>query len=201
MLIPKEERRNVKRRELLLLLPVYEINSETMLGALGDISTNGLMLFSNAPITIRQTYTVNLLNKDLAHLLHQPLSCEQFVFKIESRWRAMLKPELYKTGFRLLEATPASLEMITELVRQLWSQRSIGNSFIDIKISIEDMYDLSELQAVSDYVRELAGVVAVSLEKENARMMTIQYHPEQTSCNELLQTMKANHIMVRLVRV
>ncbi len=202
MLAPKEERRNTKRRELLLLLPVYEEDGNTVLGALGDISTTGVMLFSKMPITTQQTYCMKIRSQDLMHIMHYKTPHEHILLTVESRWRTMVKPELYKTGFQFTDdIEPHTYQVVHDLVRQLWSQRSIGNTFIDITVSIEDVFEEHETQAVGDLVREFPGVIAVSFNPENHRMLTIQYHPEQTSCHELLSSLSAQHIRNRLVRV
>jgi hypothetical protein len=201
MLTPAEERRNHKRRELLLLLPVYEAQGNQVVGALGDISMTGIMLFSSLPIMIHEEHHLVLQGADLQQIMRYKNAPETIQLCAQSRWRTMIKPELYKIGFKFTEISEPTLNIIRDLVRQLWSQRSIGNSFVEMTLMIEEIFELDRLYDISDHVRELPGVIAVSFRAENNRMMNIQYHPEQTSCNQLLDTLRQQQIQARLVRI
>lgn len=201
MLTPAEERRNHKRRELLLLLPVYEEEGNTVVGALGDISMTGIMLFSSLPIAIHEEHTLVLQGSDLQQIMRYKDAPEKIQLRAQSRWRSMIKPELYKIGFKFTEISDPTLYIIRDLVRQLWSQRSIGNSFVEMTLMIEEIFELTRLYEISDHVRELPGVIAVSFRTENNRMMNVQYHPEQTSCNQLLEFLRDQKIQTRLVRI
>jgi hypothetical protein len=198
---PAEERRNHKRRELLLLLPVYEEEGNAVVGALGDISMTGIMLFSSLPLMIHEEHTLVLQGTDLHQIMRYKNAPEKIQLRAESRWRSMIKPELYKVGFKFTEISEPTLYIIRNLVRQLWSQRSIGNSFVEMTLMIEEIFELTKLYDLSDQVRELPGVIAVSFRPENNRMMNIQYHPEQTSCNQLLEFLRHQQTQARLVRI
>ena len=73
-----------------------------------------------------------------------------------------------------------ALGAIQYVLRQLWGQRQVGSNFVDMTLCIDSIYDASELYDLTDKVREIDGVIAVSSEPSQPRLISLQYNPEQT---------------------
>lgn len=207
----REERRKAKRRELLLLLPVYDAQTQQIIGSLGDISLYGLMLFSQTPIVSHQNLVLDIRVEDLQQAIpHSHIQLpEGFELQnlrlhlhVQSRWNAEVKNQLYKTGFMFTHVDDITCMIVRQVVRYLWAQRSIGSNFMTITLYLEDFFEVEEkLNEIEETIREMSGVVAVSFRSDNQRVVLVQYEPDETSCHTLMSHLIQKGIMVRLIGV
>lgn len=108
------ERRAIKRRHLIYYLRVWNRDTRDMLGHLVDLTTGGLMLISEHPIPLKQTFNLEMR-------WHDPEAGEQIAeFRAQSLWsRPDVNPAFQDTGFMLLDQTPEVLIRIQELIGRL----------------------------------------------------------------------------------
>lgn len=92
------ERRDIERRHLMFLLRVFDAETGAQLGCLTDISSEGLMLTGERPLTVDRTYRLQM---------HMPPGVERgrlFEFPGTVAWVAGdIHPDFYDIGFRDLD--------------------------------------------------------------------------------------------------
>ena len=92
------ERRDIERRHLMFLLRVFDAETGAQLGCLTDISSEGLMLTGERPLTVDRIYRLQM---------HMPPGVEhrrQFEFAATVAWVARdVHPAFYDIGFRELD--------------------------------------------------------------------------------------------------
>ncbi|MFH1075693.1 MAG: PilZ domain-containing protein [Pseudomonadota bacterium] len=104
-------RRMLKRRPLVFYFKVFEQDSGELLGYIGDITAEGMMLISQNPIPknrvlqLRIYLPVEIFIKESADIKAQSIWCKQG-----------LKPELYEIGFKLLDTVTSDLEALIALI-------------------------------------------------------------------------------------
>ena len=109
------EKRQRRRWELVFYLRVYNQSDGSVLGHVIDISEEGLMLLSEAPIE---------LDKDFDLTLELPASDsndrEKISLKAHSIWKSSdTNPDLFDTGFSLVEPDKDSIDVIKTLIDEL----------------------------------------------------------------------------------
>lgn len=109
------EKRQRRRWELVFYLRVFDQSSGSQLGHVVDISESGLMLLSETPIE---------LNKDFDLILEMPVSDrnerEKVSLKARSLWKSSdANPDLYDTGFSLINPDKKSISAIRTLIDEL----------------------------------------------------------------------------------
>jgi len=117
----KNERREKKRRELLLFLPMYEQNNPNALGYLADISTDGLLLFSQVPLELGREFALEIRIQDLRQALvydDTDTAHDVIHFAARSRWIG-IDPGLYRTGFMMTTLSPQAAADIQRVIANL----------------------------------------------------------------------------------
>lgn len=116
---PKSNNRKVKRHELTLSLNVFNAERDRLLGALADITTEGLLLLSEDEIPLQREYFLEIrLEAMNAALFYNDGENKQVRFKAFSLWQSQTDEGYYKTGFRVLHITPADLVSISYMIRK-----------------------------------------------------------------------------------
>lgn len=115
-----EDRRNIKRWSLLLFLPVYERPSGAMLGHIADITTGGLMLFSQDILDLGKEFSIEIRVNDLKEaLLHQAGDPENDIhLAARSRWVAP-NPGLNRTGLMFTDVSDEAQLAINRVVEHV----------------------------------------------------------------------------------
>lgn len=114
-----ENRKLVKRWDLLLFLPVYNSSNLEVIGHMADITTEGLLLFSKLPLPLQHDFTLEIHTDDLQNtLIHQGVEIREIRFVAQSRWSEK-EGELYRTGMMFLELQPAAQRAIRAIVRNV----------------------------------------------------------------------------------
>ena len=109
------EKRQRRRWELVFYLRIFDQSNGELLGHVIDISEDGLMLLSEAPIE---------LNKDFDLNLEMPASGDAGPYKINLKARSLWQsrdanPDLVDTGFQLIDPDQESVEAIHDLIDEL----------------------------------------------------------------------------------
>lgn len=91
-----EERRKLKRRHLLYYSRVFDRVTGKQLGHIMDITAEGIMLISDEPIPVDETFHLRMdLPEDI-------LSRPHLQFDAHSVWcQPDINPDFYNTGFRV----------------------------------------------------------------------------------------------------
>lgn len=112
----KEEqgRRALKRRHLIYYLEVYDNGSDTLLGHVVDITTQGIKLVSKHPIETGKTFSLRMT------LPEGYFDEKVLTFEAKSMWSGNdVNPDFFDTGFMAPDLDPKAKETITDLVNQL----------------------------------------------------------------------------------
>lgn len=105
------DRREFKRRYLAFYSRVFDAQNRQMLGHVVDMTPQGLMLISDAPLPPDTTFQLEIeLPDDFA-------SKRTIRFEAKSRWcRPDIDPNFHNTGFQLLRIAPADVAIIENIV-------------------------------------------------------------------------------------
>jgi hypothetical protein len=107
----EEGRRSIRRRHLIYYLRVWDLESGAVLGHIVDITTEGIMLFSDRPIDPGRTYhlAIRWNNAEGGE--------EKIQFQAESRWsRPDINDAFYDTGFRIIGGSMDVFVPILDLI-------------------------------------------------------------------------------------
>lgn len=110
----KKEQRKLQRRHLIYYLTVIDTETDQALGFLVDITTNGIMLMSEAPIETGKVFHLKIL-------LQTDLSEKQYLnFDARSKWcKNSINSDIYDTGFELLNVKVEEFKDIEEIIDSL----------------------------------------------------------------------------------
>jgi hypothetical protein len=112
-ILNKAEKRELKRAHLIYYLRVFDRNTEKLLGHLVDLTPKGVMLVSEEPIAVGETFKVRMM------LPITVFGKNRIDFEAESLWSTNdINPDFYDTGFRLTGLDPADEELIQSLVKE-----------------------------------------------------------------------------------
>lgn len=103
-----------KRSHLLYYLRVYDREDNRLLGHLVDITTEGLMLLSEAPLETGRSYSLRM---------EWPMESGEkgeILLEAESLWsRNDVNNDFYDTGFRLIASAPEQTRQIKRIILEL----------------------------------------------------------------------------------
>ena len=111
-----DKQRACPRRHLIFYLRVFDSETNKLVGYIGDISTKGVMLVSEKPIKTDKVYSLSL------HLNPTNDRREPRVVKFDARsiWcKNDVNPELYDTGFELIDVPDGTIEEISDLIEDI----------------------------------------------------------------------------------
>ncbi len=107
------ERRELKRRHLMFLLRVFDAETGAQLGCLTDISSAGLMVTGERPLSVDRRYRLQM---------RMPPGVEggrEFEFPATVAWVAGdVHPDFVDIGFRDLELTTEQRAALTNLIEE-----------------------------------------------------------------------------------
>ncbi len=116
-----KERRKNRRWNLLLFVPVLDINSNNILGYIADISDEGVLVFSPTPIELNQTFSLTIRLQDLKNAsLDENITQEEILFQAKSRWVDVdVKPFFNRTGLTFVDISQEARNAIDNLIRNV----------------------------------------------------------------------------------
>ncbi len=108
------EYRTKKRRHLLYYLTVIDGETEEPVGFLVDITTNGLMIMSDAPIETEKFFHLKIL-------LQTELTEKEYLNfdAVSKRSVKGVNSDFYDTGFELIDLTREDFKEIEEIIEAL----------------------------------------------------------------------------------
>ncbi len=111
----QSDRRTLKRRQLLFYLEIYNLADNQLLGHLGDITTEGLMIVSEKALPLKKSYQVKVKLPKLPEFQKDFMQ-----FDIETRWAQKdINPDLQCTGAIFTHSDQEYLIIIQHLIRVL----------------------------------------------------------------------------------
>jgi len=107
------ERRKFKRRYLMYYSRVFDLKTGEVLGYLVDLTPEGVMIISEEPIEIGQTYRLRM---DLPEGLTAKTSLD---FEAQSIWcKADIDPHFYGTGFQISQVAQEDIDLIERMIQE-----------------------------------------------------------------------------------
>jgi hypothetical protein len=108
--------RNQKRWQLVTHLRVFDYASNELIGHLFDVTSEGIRLISEQPITTGRQYHLKM---DL------PDEAESLTLNAQSVWcQEDINPEFWDTGFKLLDVSNETKARIEDLIAELKATQS-----------------------------------------------------------------------------
>ena len=108
------QQRSLSRIKITYYLRVFDNETDSLLGHVGDINVGGLMLIGDRSIEILRMYSLRMAIPANDH------KTEHILLEAESVWsRKDTNPYFYDTGFRLIDPTPNSVRMIRQLIDEM----------------------------------------------------------------------------------
>ncbi len=106
------EKRAQKRRNTLYYLEVFNLETAELLGRLVDITTEGMMLLCEKPLTPDTTYPCRM------RLPSEILGRTNIIFDATCVWqRPAANDDFYEAGFKSLIADPGDIDAIEMLIQ------------------------------------------------------------------------------------
>ncbi|MDY6847802.1 MAG: PilZ domain-containing protein [Thermodesulfobacteriota bacterium] len=106
------EKRAQKRRNTLYYLEVFNLETAELLGRLVDITTEGMMLLCEKPLTSNTTYPCRM------RLPSEILGRTNIIFDATCVWQNQAaNSDFYEAGFKSLIADPGDIDAIEMLIQ------------------------------------------------------------------------------------
>lgn len=110
----RAEMRQVERRHLVFYLRVFDGMSTNVLGHVVDISSKGVMLISDNPISVDVSFRLRM------RLPSRIANKEELIFDATSRWcKQDVNPDFYITGFQIYDVDEEITKYILCLIDEL----------------------------------------------------------------------------------
>ena len=109
------EKRDRRRWELIFYLRVYDEQNGKLLGHVVDIHEEGIMILSEAPLELNRDYALALEMQNSDRSGRKKVS-----LKAHAIWESSdANPELFDTGFRLIDPKKDTIRAIKKLIEEL----------------------------------------------------------------------------------
>ncbi len=106
-----EDRRKFKRRYLMFYSRVFDRKTGKLLGYLADMTIEGIMIISEEPIQIAETYRLRIdLPEDMYGKAYLNLEAHSVWTKPD------VNPNFFMTGFQLLNTTSDDKDIIQQII-------------------------------------------------------------------------------------
>lgn len=106
-----DNKRSVPRRHLIYYLRVFDVETNSLLGNLVDISTKGMMVVSEQRVEPGKKYRLRMVLPDTVD------GRKEVEFDAESRWcQNDTNEDFYDTGFELMNPQTEFLDAVDRLV-------------------------------------------------------------------------------------
>jgi hypothetical protein len=105
-----KDRRKTKRRYLLYYMRVFDTASHEQIGNLVDITPQGMMVISEHPLPVGNTYQLRL------ELTHEVSEKPHMEFEARSVWcRPDVDPAYFNTGFNIPKLSTKDVQIINKI--------------------------------------------------------------------------------------
>jgi hypothetical protein len=106
-----KDRRKLKRRHVIFYSRVFDRNSGVLLGHLMDITIEGLMLISEAPLNAGITYHLRM------DLPEDVMTKAYLSFEAQCLWsKPDINPAFYNAGFKVLNMSQDDIDLIENMI-------------------------------------------------------------------------------------
>lgn len=112
-LFQNHEKRKFDRNQLYYYLKVINTQTQELAGYLGDISTQGLMVFSKDKVELDKIFNFRIdLDREVG-------TDEKLVFEARSLWLEKdANPEYYIIGFKFIDIEQAGIDIVQYLIKK-----------------------------------------------------------------------------------
>ncbi len=105
-----KERRSIQRHQLQDYLKIYNRNTMRVMGSIGNISCNGLMLISSVPVLIGAVYNMRIILPD------DDMGERYLDFDARCHWcKPDVGPEYFDSGYSIVNAGDDILDLVETL--------------------------------------------------------------------------------------
>ncbi len=105
-----KERRSIKRHQLQDYLKIYNRNTVRVMGSIGNISCNGLMLISSVPVLIGAVYNMRIILPD------DEMGERYLDFDARCHWcKPDVGPEYFDSGYSIVNAGHDIIDLVETL--------------------------------------------------------------------------------------
>lgn len=105
------EKRKSKRRHLIYYLKVYDRTTGQLIGQIGDITTEGIMLITESPIDPNRLFQFRML------LPEEIEGKKEIYFDAKSLWcNKDINPNFYNVGFKMINISMKQIDIIKNLI-------------------------------------------------------------------------------------
>ncbi len=112
-LFQNDEQRRFDRKQLFYYLKVYHQNANELVGYLGDISTEGLMIFTKQAILQDSDF------KFIINLDEELEMNEKLMIEARSVWQEKdANPEYFIIGFKFIDIDQENLDLVKYLIKK-----------------------------------------------------------------------------------
>lgn len=109
-----EDKRKLKRRHLIYYLRIFEAETGKHIGNLADITQEGIMIISEAPIQTKIIYSLNMV------LPNKLRGKKEISFEAKCLWcKKDINPDFYVAGFQFINITESDKELIEMLIDRM----------------------------------------------------------------------------------
>ncbi|HAG97058.1 MAG: PilZ domain-containing protein [Pseudomonadales bacterium] len=107
----EDNKRSVPRRHLIYYLRVFDVETNSLLGNLVDISTKGMMIVSDQQVESGKKYKLKMVLPDTVD------GRKEVEFDAESRWcQKDTNQDFFDSGFELMDPQAEFLDAVDRLV-------------------------------------------------------------------------------------
>ena len=109
------EHRHKTRKHLFIYLKIFDQHTGELLGHLGDISKEGMMIIADAAFPLQQQWDVRMVLPD-----DRAFSQKFLDLQVQSRWSAPdVNPEFHCTGFLFINKAENDFTVIDKVINLL----------------------------------------------------------------------------------
>ncbi|ALG67797.1 PilZ domain-containing protein [Beggiatoa leptomitoformis] len=203
-----KERRQFKRQVLVMFLHLFDSETGKVLGYLGDISSNGLLLISETPIDVGKKVIIGIrLQKLEADLHYVDMTTDKHICCMaQSRWVGKVDHELYATGFMLLEPPDNVVAEIQTIIKRIGKEEgdetaAETHKYIDAMLHLDKTLTHDERVAIAHDIQELQGVAFVSFQDNLPHVLIVEHNTEEISADAILKHLIGQQIQAELVTI
>jgi len=192
-----QERRRFKRDVLALYLPIFNVDNGHILGYLGDISDNGLLLIGEEAIELRQILNLSIkLESAQQDIHHDDGSVIHIECRAESRWSARPDKDLYSTGFMFKHIAPEALSGIHLMLNKLTNYQ-----FVETLFNLDESLSLHQLEILGEKILVTEHVLAVTFEEHVPHLMIVKYDQQKITATAIQQVLLAQDVQANIIQI
>ena len=106
-----EERRKLQRKYLAFFTRVFDRRTGEMLGHLANVTTQGAMIISEAPVVTREEFRLRM------DIPEEIFGKDHLDFEARTIWcQADINPRFFNTGFQFSNIAPQDIDIIERII-------------------------------------------------------------------------------------